>query len=303
MSRPAPRATLPGVFLRGMMMGAADIVPGVSGGTIAFITGIYDRLLGAIAAIDLKALGLLRRGAWRAAWEHVDGTFLAVLLGGILTSMLSLAHLISVLLEEQPLRLWSFFFGLILASALLLLRSVSHWHGGARLGLVCGAVLAVGIGLSPALSLPPLPVSFLFAGAVAICAMILPGISGSFILVLLGLYPELISAVRDLHWQPLLLFAVGAGVGLMLFSRVLHYLLATHHATTLATLTGFLIGSLPLLWPWKELSESAAGLQLLSPWRYAAQVGDPQWLSCLLLAACGLFVVWLIEYRWGGAER
>lgn len=302
MSAPQPQLPLPGVFLRGMLMGAADVVPGVSGGTMAFITGIYDRLVGAIAAFDLQLLRLLRRGDWRGAWAHVDASFLLTLLAGILASVVSLAHAITRLLEQQPLLLWSFFSGLICASALLLVRRVSRWHGAARVGLVAGAALALAIGLSPALSLPALPLSFFLAGSLAICAMILPGISGSFILVLLGLYPAVLGAVRDLQWLTLLLFAGGAGCGLLLFSRLLHHLLARHHAATLATLTGFLVGSLPLLWPWKAPPAGDA-MRLLLPWDYAARVGDPQWPACLLLALCGIAVVWLIERRWGGPER
>ena len=295
--------SLPGVFMRGMLMGAADIVPGVSGGTIAFITGIYDRLLAAIAAFDLRLLGLLRRGLWAQAWRAVDASFLAVLFAGILCSVFTFAHVISSLLERQPLLLWSFFLGLIFGSGLLLLRRVENWSPGAGIALTVGVLTGYAIGLTPALHLPVLPPMFVLAGALTICATILPGISGSFILVLLGLYPALLTAVRDLHWPTLSLFAGGAGCGLLLFSRVLHYLLKRFHEVTLAALTGFLIGSVPLLWPWKAALEAGEALALLTPWGYAERVADPQLIPCLLLALLGIAMVWLIENRWGGVER
>jgi putative membrane protein len=292
---------LGGVYLRGLLMGAADIVPGVSGGTIAFITGIYGRLVAAIAAFDVTLLRLLLGGRIAAAWEHVDGSFLVALMAGIGTSLLGLSHALGLLLERQPLLLWSFFFGLVAASALLLLRRVSTWHLPAWLGLAAGVLLAVAVALAPALSLPAQPLSFFFAGALAICAMILPGVSGSFILVLLGLYPALLDALRELQLATLALFAAGAACGLLAFSRLLNLLLHRHHSTTLATLTGFLVGSLLLLWPWKR-SEGAA-VELMWPSQYAAQVADAQLLFCLLCAVVGVFAVWLIEYRWGGPER
>lgn len=299
----SPSQTSLGILLRGMLMGAADIVPGVSGGTMAFITGIYDRLLGAIAAVDFSLLPMLRRRAWQEIWRHVDGTFLLLLMCGILLSVFSLARLITFWLETQPLLLWSFFFGLILASALLLLRRVSDWRVPAALGLSFGAVLAALLGLLPALSLPAVLPSFFVAGFIAICAMILPGISGSFILVLLGMYAPVLEAIETLHLSALLLFSVGAGLGLLSFSRLLHYLISRHHGATLATLTGFLVGSLLVVWPWK-LPRDIAGDMLapVLPASYAS-VGDPQIPACVLLMALGFAAVWLLENRWGGPER
>ncbi|MEE4278943.1 MAG: DUF368 domain-containing protein [Halieaceae bacterium] len=297
------RVGLPGIFARGLLMGAADIVPGVSGGTMAFITGIYTRLLGAITAFDLDLLRQLRRGDWRAAWSRIDGAFLVALVAGILCSVISLARLIAYLLEVYPVQLWAFFFGLILASALLLIRRVQRWTAGVGAGLLIGGVLAAVIGLSPALSFPEGLSGFFLAGFLAICAMILPGISGSFILVLLGMYARVLDAIHGLVLLPLGLFALGAGCGLLVFSRLLRLLLERFHSATLATLTGFLLGSLPVIWPWKLNAIDEAPARPVWPANYAEQLGDPQLLPCLLLAVAGFFAVWLLESRWGGPER
>lgn len=299
---PRPQS-VPGVFLRGMLMGAADIVPGVSGGTMAFITGIYQRLLLAITAFDIGLLRLLARGELGAAWRAVDGAFLAALLAGIGASVFSLARLISALLENHALLLWSFFFGLILASAVVLLRHVGRWGIGAVLGLVAGVAAAAFVGLSPAFAFPGGPAGFFFAGFIAICAMILPGISGSFILVLVGMYAKVLSAVKSLDLLPLALFCLGAGAGLLAFSRVLRYLLERFHAATLATLTGFLIGSLPVVWPWKLNSLDEVPARPVSPSDYAASVADSSVVACVLLVGVGFAAVWLLERRWGGLER
>ena len=299
---PRPQS-VPGVFLRGMLMGAADIVPGVSGGTMAFITGIYQRLLLAITAFDVALLRLLARGDVGAAWRAVDGAFLAALLAGIGASIFTLARLISVLLENHALLLWSFFFGLILASAAVLLRHVSRWSVGAVLGLVAGMAGAAFVGLSPAFTFPGGAAGFFFAGFIAICAMILPGISGSFILVLFGMYAKVLDAVKSLDLLPLALFCLGAGAGLLIFSRLLRFVLERYHAATLATLTGFLIGSLPVVWPWKLNTLDEVPARPVWPHDYAASVADSNILACALLTGVGFAAVWLIERGWGGLER
>lgn len=298
MSASPVRQPLLGVFLRGMLMGAADIVPGVSGGTMAFITGIYDRLLNAIASFDLTLFPLLRERRWGELWKHVDGSFLSALLAGILFSVFSLAALISRLLDEYPLLLWSFFFGLILASAIVLLRRVQRWVPASLVGLVFGAAGAAAIGLLPALSFSPALPAFFLAGFLSICAMILPGISGSFILVLLGMYAPVLDAIEGLRWTALLLFSAGAATGLLAFSRLLTYLLRVHHSATLATLTGFLLGSLLIVWPWKLSSEGGVDLPVW-PTTFASATGDSQLLICIALMLFGLAAVWLLEHHWG----
>ncbi|WOJ95391.1 DUF368 domain-containing protein [Congregibacter brevis] len=294
---------IPGVLLRGVLMGAADIVPGVSGGTMAFITGIYERLINAITAFDVTLIRCVFERRWDEAFRRTDAAFLATLLLGIAISVFTLARLITLLLETQPLVLWSFFFGLILASALVLLRHVSGWSAPAVVGLSLGVLFATGIGLSPAFALPVAPWSFFVAGFFAICAMILPGISGSFILVLLGMYPVVLEAIESLDFVSLALFATGAGSGLLVFSRLLSYLLSEHHSPTLATLTGFLFGSLLVVWPWKAPGSDTGATVPVSPHYYSTQFGDNQLLFCLALMLLGFLAVWLLESRWGGPER
>lgn len=294
---------LPGVFLRGMLMGAADIVPGVSGGTIAFITGIYQRLINALSSIGPHLIGQWRREGFASIWAAVDGSFLLALVSGIAVSVLTLARVIATLLESQPVLLWSFFFGLILASALVLTRHVQRWHRGTVLALLAGLVVAATIGLSPAVTLPVAPLSFFVAGFIAICAMILPGISGSFVLVLLGLYPAVLQAIRGFELVSLALFATGALCGLLVFTRLLRWLLASYHSVTLATLTGFLFGSLPVVWPWK-LPTTADLLHPVLPSSYAASgAAVPALTWCVLAMVVGAVAVWLLESRWGGLER
>ena len=298
-----------GVYLRGMLMGAADIVPGVSGGTMAFITGIYDTLLGSIRAVDLDFVQKVFRLDIRGAWEHVNGGFLLALLAGIATSILTLARGISWVLENHPVPLWAFFFGLILASALVLLRHVEGWNASKGLSLLTGIAIAATIALSPMVNLEfGLPGVFV-AGFLAICAMILPGISGSFILVLLGMYGATLAAVKSLDITFLLVLALGAVCGLLCFSRLLHWLLSRFHQGTMALLTGFLFGSLLVVWPWKQVLAWVEGShgQLkpaqqmpVSPTDFLVATGnEPRVGLCLTLMAVGFALVWLVDTRWG----
>ncbi len=298
-----------GVFLRGMLMGAADIVPGVSGGTMAFITGIYDTLLGSLRSFDLDFLGRLIRQDIRGAWQHVNGGFLLALLLGIGTSIFSLARLISWVLANHPVPLWAFFFGLILASAVVLLRQIEGWNLPRAVCLVAGAATAGLIAFSPAANMDFGLVGVFLSGFLAICAMILPGISGSFILVLLGMYGTVLAAVKSLDLAFLLVFIAGAGAGLLCFSRLLFWLLHRFHQATMAVLTGFLFGSLVIVWPWKHVLEwiqgshgqlKAARQIPVSPAEYAALTGqEPAIVLCVALMVLGFAVVWLIDYSWG----
>lgn len=298
-----------GVFLRGVLMGAADIVPGVSGGTMAFITGIYDRLLGSLRAFDLAFLARLWRLDIRGAWQHVDGSFLLALLLGIATSILSLSRLISWVLETHPVPLWAFFFGLILASALVLLRQVERWTAPRMLCLLAGGSAAAFIAYSPVVSMDFGLAGVFLSGFLAICAMILPGISGSFILVLLGMYSPVLAAVNSLDFLFLVVFALGAGSGLLCFSRLLHWLLHRFHQATMALLTGFLFGSLAIVWPWKQVLDwvqdrhgqlKPAQQIPVSPTEFYALTGqEPAIWLCVALMLLGFAAVWLIDYSWG----
>lgn len=297
------------IFLRGLAMGAADIVPGVSGGTVAFITGIYPRLLLSIRSFDLDLIRLLLRRELQASWKHVDGGFLAFLLAGILTSIFSLARVFSWLLQAYPQPLWAFFFGLIFASALLLLRQVPQWRWRQGLALLLGVVFALTVALAPRSEIMDGSLGVFLAGFLAICAMILPGISGSFILVLLGMYGSVLLAAKNLDLGFLMVLAAGACAGLACFSRLLYWLLSEFRATTVASLTGFLFGSLVVVWPWKYVLSwvtdrhgSLKPVQQLPvlPNEFFARTGDePLVIVCLLLALSGFFLVWLVDRKGG----
>lgn len=241
------------VVLKGVAMGAADVVPGVSGGTIAFISGIYEELLNSISNINTGLLKTLRKDGFKTAWKQLNGSFLLALFIGIAISLVSLAKVISYLLENQPVLLWSFFFGLVLASVLYMAKQITKWNGVLVALLIAGAVLAYFITtLNPLVSENSSPIFLVLSGAIAICAMILPGISGSFILLLLGAYKPIIDAINNRDLKTIALVGIGAIIGLLTFSRVLKWLFRHYKNATLATLTGFIIGSLNKIWPWKQ---------------------------------------------------
>ena len=250
------------VAVKGACMGAADVIPGVSGGTIAFITGIYDDLLASINAIDSTAVKLFFTGKFKEFWKYINGGFLASLFCGILFSVMTLAGIMQYLLEHHPIQTWAFFFGLIVASSIFILRGIKGWNLKAVLFLVLGVILGVTVcTLSPTTT--PDALWFIFiSGAIAICAMILPGISGSFILLILGKYQYIMSAITGLTSGEAIgesivvlgVFAVGAACGILSFSRFLHWLLGRFHKETLITLAGFIIGSLVKVWPWNDKS-------------------------------------------------
>lgn len=281
-------------------MGAADIVPGVSGGTIALVTGIYDRLINAIKSVGLETLVTLKQRGIQAAWRQIDGNFLLVLVSGILTSIILLAGVIHQLLESHPILVWSFFFGLVLASALYVASQISRWRFNHWVLLAVGASVAAAISLMSPTSIDVTPFTLFGAGALAICAMILPGISGSFILLMIGMYAPVISAIKGLHIDSLAIFALGCLVGILVFSRVLSWLLTYYHSLMLSLLTGLMLGALVKIWPWKEVISytiSSSGAQkplvekLLWPTEY--MINDPKiGLACVCaLAGAGLVLV------------
>lgn len=236
---------------KGLMMGAADAVPGVSGGTIAFMTGIYEELIGSLKRCGPEAIQVLFKEGLGATWQYVNGPFLLTLLIGILFSVITFARGVLFLLANYPEMLWSFFFGLILASSWLVARQIEDWRGNAFTAFLAGTVLAYMVtSITPA-AVEPTSMMVFFSGMIAICAMILPGISGSFILLLLGMYAPILGAVKSMDIPVLALFATGCVIGLLSFSRVLNWMFASYRVTTLALLGGFMLGSLNKVWPWK----------------------------------------------------
>ena len=286
------------IGFKGMAMGAADVVPGVSGGTIAFISGIYEELLSTISNVNLSLLKTLKTSGIKAAWKQLNGSFLTALFLGIFVSIVSLAKVIKHLLESQPILLWSFFFGLVLASIIYIAKQITDWNFKAFLVLIIGAVLAYFITtLNPLVSENSSSLFVFLAGAIAICAMILPGISGSFILVLLGAYKPVLEAVNNRDFKTILVFMAGAVVGLLTFSRVLKWLFKNHKNLTLAVLTGFIIGSLNKIWPWKETLtwrinsrgvEVPFNQQSISPFSFDE---DPQLIMAIVFAVLGFVLI------------
>lgn len=239
------------ITVKGIGMGAADVIPGVSGGTIAFLTGIYEELINSIKSINTQALKLLFTGKIGMFWKHINGTFLVSLILGIAISFFSLARLMQYLMANEPIPLWSFFFGLIIASAILILKDIDLTRIKNCIALLLGAAAGAAICLvSPAET--PDQIWFIFiCGAIAICAMILPGISGSFILLLLGKYEFMLKALTDLNIVAILVFVAGAAIGIVSFSHFLSWLLRKYHTATISALAGIMIGSLLKVWPWQ----------------------------------------------------
>lgn len=289
------------LFLKGMAMGAADVVPGVSGGTIAFITGIYDELLSSINSVNFNTLTILRKEGIKAAWKAVNGSFLGVLLSGIFVSILSLANLFKFLLENHPVLLWSFFFGLIAASVFLVGRMIAHWNAVNIIGFIAGTAVSYWLtAVHPSHGLDANWYIFV-SGMIAICAMILPGISGSFILLLLGTYSVVLGAIADHNFVLLTIFGAGCVVGLLSFSRLLSWTLRNYYNVTIAILAGFLLGSLNKIWPWKVTTETrinSHGIEVpflqenILPMNYN---GDPQLAAAIGLAILGVALIFILS--------
>ncbi|MBL4715419.1 MAG: DUF368 domain-containing protein [Bacteroidia bacterium] len=314
-----------------MAMGAADVIPGVSGGTIAFITGIYEKLIGSLNSVDLEAVKLLFTGKWKALEEKINGYFLIALVSGILLAVLSLAKLIKFLLSNHEIALWSFFFGLIVASTFVIGKTIK-WEIKDFIGLIAGAAIAFYLTTVSPIDMPDTPLYLFFAGVISIIAMILPGISGSFILVILGKYKYIISIVSDIseglkgiissvikgdfngippYWASmdvltLLIFWLGTLTGILGFSRVLNWLFSKFRNLTIALLTGFMIGSLNKVWPWKHTisiyTDRHGNVRPLVqesvlPGTFNELTGNESFLSTALgLAILGFAIVFILEY-------
>ena len=295
------------IALRGMGMGAADVIPGVSGGTIAFITGIYEELVDSIKSINLEALKLLFTGRWKSMWMHVNGTFLLAVFGGIFISVLSLAKVLEYLLEHHPILIWSFFFGLIIASAYVVSMKIKKWKLAYVVALLSGIAVAFYITSVTPTTTTDASWFVVLSGGLASCAMILPGISGSFILLLLGKYEFALTAVNERLIFDLLLLGSGALVGLILFSNLLSWLLKNFHNTTIAILVGFMIGSLNKIWPWKETLKTIIVNGEVKPLieknilPSLSEPGDMFWMA-LLMAALGIGLIVLLEIVLSGKK-
>lgn len=281
-------------------MGAADVVPGVSGGTIAFISGIYEELITSINNINFSLIGTWRKEGFKAFWNKVNGNFLLAIFLGIAFSVITLAKLISWLLINEPVLLWSFFFGLVVASIFFVAKAIEKWTLGSLLMLVIGTGVAYYITqLPPVENTAYLPYLFL-SGALAVCAMILPGISGAFILVLLGSYKTILDAVHERNITIVATVGVGAVFGLLSFARLLKWMFQHFKNMTLALLTGFIIGSLNKIWPWKEVLETKIFNDTIIPVKEEnispfAYVGDNQLLYAILLAILGFSLIFILE--------
>jgi len=293
------------LYLKGIAMGAADVVPGVSGGTIAFITGIYERLINAIRSVNLDAIKYLLKFDFKAFWKQIDGTFLVVLLAGIGTSIATFAKIIPHLLTHYPEMLWSFFFGLILASVYVVSNELRSWNAGVALSGLAGVAIAYLITELTPVATPEAHWFIFISGMIAICAMILPGISGSFLLIILGKYEFVIGAIKDFKLDVIAVFGLGCVTGILAFSHVLNWLLKKYHDLAIALLTGFMIGALNKVWPWKQTLETYLDrhgklkplvTQNVFPWEYTAATGEQAHLvSCIVLAIVGFGVVFLID--------
>ena len=283
-------------------MGAADVVPGVSGGTIAFISGIYEELLNSISSFKFSLINVLKHEGIKVVWKKINGSFLLALFIGICFSVLSLAKLIETLLENHPILIWSFFFGLVLASIIYIAKQIKLWNIKCYLYLIFGLIFAYYITtLNPVITQNSSPWFLFLAGMIAICAMILPGISGSFILVLLGAYKPILNAINTKDFFSIIIFMAGAVLGLLTFSRVLKWLFSTYKNYTLALLIGFIAGSLNKIWPWKETISwrtNSKGIEVpftttsVSPFSFD---GDSKLLMAGLLAIIGFGLILLLE--------
>lgn len=289
------------ITFKGLAMGAADAVPGVSGGTIAFISGIYEELISTISNINLSLFKTLFSKGIKAFWIEANGNFVLALLSGIVISYVSFMKMAKYLLENHPVLIWSFFFGLIVASIYFVGKQVTKWNVSVILALIIGALIAFYISSLPAMENTDSDWFLFFAGAIAICAMILPGISGSFILIILGAYKTLSDAIHDVDIKKLIIFFSGAIIGLLSFSHGLKWLFKHYHNITLALLTGFIFGSLNKVWPWKQTltwHTNSNGIkspliqESISPFAFH---GDNQIVFAIILMILGFLTIFILE--------
>ncbi|TVR37840.1 MAG: DUF368 domain-containing protein [Bacteroidia bacterium] len=301
------------LVLRGMAMGAVDVIPGVSGGTMALITGIYEELINSIKSFNAGLIATLRKQGITKAWERINGYFLAAVLSGILISIFSLVRLLSWLFDNHAMMIWAFFFGLILGSVFYVGSRIKNRNALSWLFLIAGSAVAYYVTIATPATGPDHLWFIFLAGSIAFCAMILPGISGAFILVLLGKYEYMINAVKDWNMMVIVVFGIGGIGGIIAFSNAIGWLLKKYPNATLAMLTGFMIGSLNKLWPWKEVLETRIGTsgeeipvleRSILPSQYAALYGEsPQVLPVMICALAGLALILAVMFFAGKLNK
>jgi putative membrane protein len=290
------------LFLKGLAMGAANVIPGVSGGTIALITGIYERLIRALKSCDITAIKLLLTRDFSGLWKHIDGRFLSAIMIGVIVSIVSLAKLFEYLLRTHERFTMAFFFGLILLSLYYVAKQIKQWNASTIIALVVGTVIAVGIAmLAPASENDAFAYVF-FCGVIAISSMILPGLSGSFVLIILGNYALVLGAISSFNLSVLIPLALGCGIGLILFANILAWVFKHYEDQTLATMTGFVLGSLVVIWPWKNALMQTITRPDKPPKEVVASyewfwpnLASADTLICIGLMIVGAVCIWLME--------
>jgi len=292
------------IAIKGMAMGIANVIPGVSGGTIALITGIFERLIDAIKSFDLKAVKLLFKGEFKAFAEYTDLAFIVSLFIGVGVAIIGIAHLFEYLFEFFPVYLWSFFFGLILASIYFVGRTIDKWNLGVIISFTIGASLAIAMTFMTPASQNENPIYLVVCGVVAICSMILPGLSGSYVLILMGNYQLVaIDAISNMRFDILIPVGIGAGIGLIAFSHLLSWLFKKYKNQTIAVLTGFILGSLGIIWPWKTAIEQAFGDKIkVIGYDYFLPEMNSEFFISLFIIIVGIASIWLMELKAGEKE-
>jgi putative membrane protein len=296
-----------GLFFKGVGMGAANVIPGVSGGTIALITGIFEELIDSIKSFDLTAIRLLFKGKFKEFATHVNLGFLIMIFFGVAASIVSLAKLLEFLFNDYPVQVWAYFFGLILASVYFVGKTIDKWNLSVIITFVIGAAIAIGISmLSPATKNESF-IYLMLCGVVAICSMILPGLSGSFVLILMGNYElVVIDAINNMRIDILLPVLLGAVVGLIAFSHLLSWVYKKFKNQTISLLTGFILGSLAILWPWKNtiyktdalgniLTKDDGEMVIQGYQRFIPETFSTEVIVAILLALAGIASIWLVE--------
>ncbi len=292
--------------IKGIGIGAANVIPGVSGGTIAFLTGIFERLINCLKSFNLRTTKLLFQGKFRQWAKETDILFLAFVLLGIAISAFSLAKLMLYLLNNEPTATWGFFFGLVLVSCWYVIKEIKKWNVGTVISLVIGIAIAVWVSLTSPTETPDTWWFLLIAGAASICGMILPGISGSFLLVLMVKYEDLMQSISTLNIPRLALYLIGAVAGILAFSHFLAWLMKHWYNQTIALLTGFMVGSLVKIWPWQQILQGVgdkAVTRPILPAKYTELYGqNPQVATAIIMAVIGIAIVVILE-SWANREK